>query len=159
VKKYVEKNVLETVAAQGFTAEETGEKSLLSAVVPETSNSATSLPSGERSSEGGMVTTRVLLMDGDRAGLLAWIETPSVKQVFLVLKESLHILFTPEVRDLLDEVQTTPGKAPRNFLTFRDPGISEERLVFVRVRERLFEFHIAPLKEDAIYKLVEALSE
>jgi hypothetical protein len=106
-----------------------------------------------------MVTTRVLLMDGDRAGLLAWIETPSVKQVFLVLKESLHILFTPEVRDLLDEVQTTPGKAPRNFLTFRDPGISEERLVFVRVRERLFEFHIAPLKEDAIYKLVEALSE
>jgi len=79
--------------------------------------------------------------------------------VFLALKESLHGLFSPDMRDLLDENQAPEGKPPRNFLTFLDPAISEERLVFVRVRERLYEFHIAQAKEDAMYKLVETLTE
>ena len=126
-----------------FTAEETDEKSLLSAVVKEPS----------------LVQTRVLLLNGDRAGLLAWIETPNVKQVFLVLKDSLATLFSPEVRDLLDEMQSPSGKPPRNFLTFLDPALSEERFVFVRIRERLYEFHIATGKDEAMYKLVEALTE
>lgn len=131
------------IAAQlEFTAEETTQLSLLSAVVKEPS----------------LVTTRVLLLNGDRAGLLAWIETPNVKDVFLVLKESLSTLFSPEVRDLLDEMQSPAGKPPRNFLTFLDPNLSEERFVFVRVRERLYEFHIAPGKDETMYKLVEALT-
>ena len=133
----------QTIAAQlNFTMEETSQKSLLSAVVRDPS----------------LVTTRILLLDGDRAGLLAWIETPDVKQVFLVLKDSLATLFSPEVRDLLDEVQSPPGKAPRNFLTFLDPQLSEERFVFVRIRERLYEFHIAPGKDEAMYRLMEALT-
>lgn len=126
-----------------FTAEETDQLSLLSAVVKESSQ----------------VTTRVLLLDGDRAGLVAWIETPDVKQVFLVLKDSLATLFSPEVRDLLDEMQAPAGKPPRNFLTFLDPSLSEERFVFVRIRERLYEFRIAPGKDEAMYQLVEALTE
>jgi len=126
-----------------FTAEETDQRSLLSAVVKDPS----------------FVSTRVLLLNGDRAGLLAWIETPDVKQVFFVLKDSLATLFSPEVRDLLDEIQSPAGKPPRNFLTFLDPALSEERFVFVRVRERLFEFHIAPGKDETMYKLVEALTD
>lgn len=133
---------LAIVSQLNFTAEETDQRSLLSAVVKEPS----------------LVTTRVLLQDGDRAGLLAWIETPNVKEVFLVLKDSLATLFSPEVRDLLDEMQAPEGKPPRNFLTFLDPALSEERFVFVRVRERLYEFHIAPGKDEAMYKLVEALT-
>jgi len=134
----------QTIATQlNFTMEETSQKSLLSAVVRDPS----------------LVTTRILLLDGDRAGLLAWIETPDVKQVFLVLKDSLATLFSPEVRDLLDEVQSPPGKAPRNFLTFLDPQLSEERFVFVRIRERLYEFHIAPGKDEAMYRLMEELTK
>lgn len=126
-----------------FTVQETAERSLLSAVVKEPS----------------LVNTRVLLLDGDRAGLLSWIETPNVKQVFLVLKDSLATLFSPEVRDLLDEMQSPEGKPPRNFLTFLDPSLSEERFVFVRIRERLYEFHIATGKDEAMYKLVEELTQ
>ncbi|MDO8468552.1 MAG: hypothetical protein Q7S29_02225 [Candidatus Peribacter sp.] len=133
---------LTIVSQLNFTAEETDQRSLISAVVKEQS----------------LVTTRVLLLNGDRAGLLAWIETPNVKEVFLVLKDSLHTLFSPEVRDLLDEMQSPAGKPPRNFLTFLDPALSEERFVFVRVRERLYEFHIAPGKDEAMYTLVEALT-
>ncbi len=133
-----------TVALQrSFTAEETTQKSLLSAVVKDPS----------------IVETRVLLMNGDRAGLIAWIETPDVKQVFMVLKDSLAALFSTQVRDLLDEMQSPPGSPPRNFLTFLDPALSEERFVFVRIRERLYEFHIAPGKEEVMYQLVEELTK
>lgn len=138
-----ESDIFSVIAALGFTAQETQEQGILPAVVR----------------EGQQVRKVVLLREDDRAGLLLWIETPDVKQVFLVLKETLRSLFSPEVRDLLDEVQVIPGRPPRNFLTFSDPKLSEERLVFVRVRERLFEFHIASAKEDAMYKLVEALTE
>lgn len=134
---------LSIAAQRGFTVEETDQKSLLSAVVRDPS----------------LVTTRVLLLNGDRAGLLSWIETPDVKEVFLVLKESLSTLFSPEVRDLLDELQSPPGSPPRNFLTFLDPSLSEERFVFVRVRERLFELHIAPGKDDVMYPLMEELTK
>src|SRR3989339_439245 len=136
-------DTLGIVTNQGFTAEETTQKSLLSAIVQDPSQ----------------VTTRVLLLEGDRAGLLAWIETSNVKQVFLVLKESLHTLFSPEVRDLLDEIQAPAGKPIRNFLTFFDPQLSEERFVFIRIRERLYEFHIAPGKDEAMYRLVEEMTE
>ena len=126
-----------------FSGEETAQQSLLSAIV----------------SDPSRVTTRVLLLDGDRAGLLSWIETPNVKQVFMALKESVSTLFSPDVRDLLDEMQSPAGKPPRNFLTFLDPSLSEERFVFVRIRERLYEFHIAPGKDEMMYRLVEELTK
>jgi len=133
-----------TIATQlNFSAEETTQRSLLSAIVSDTSQ----------------VTTRVLLFNGDRAGLLSWIETPNVKEVFMALKESLSTLFSPDVRDLLDEVQSPEGKPPRNFLTFLDPSLSEERFVFVRIRERLYEFHISPGKDEMMYQLVEELTK
>lgn len=127
----------------GLTSAETTQRSLLSAVVKDTSQ----------------VTTRVILIEDDRAGLLSWIESPDVKQVFIVLKESVSSLFSPAVRDLLDEMQAPEGRPPRNFLTFFDDALSEERFVFVRVRERLFEFRITPGKDDVMYTLVEALTE
>jgi hypothetical protein len=136
-------DVLAIVTSLGFTEQDTEEEGLLSAVI-----------------QGGQLVNRKILMkDGDRTGLLLWIETPDVKNVFLVLKETLRSLFSSEVRDLLDETQSLPDKPPRNFLTFLDPQISSDRLVFVRVRERLFEFHISPGKEDAMYKLVEKVTE
>jgi len=142
VKKQTGVDVLEMISSHGFTFENTDERTLIAGVVQ---NKET-------------VQTRVLLKDGDRAGLLSWIETPLVKEYFMTLKESLHPLFSPEVKDLLDEIQRNPGKPPRNFLTFLDPSISEERLVFVRVRDRLFEFHITTGKEDAMYQLIETLT-
>ena len=52
-----------------------------------------------------------------------------------------------------------PGRPTRNLLTFLDPGLSSERIVFVRVRERLYELHVAPGKDDVLFELVEALTQ
>lgn len=108
---------------------------------------------------GTPVTAKVLLVNGDRAGLIAWAESPSVKLFFMAIKEALQKSFSAEVTDLIDETQQQPGKPVRNLLTFRDPAFGEERFAFVRVRDRLYEFHIAPGKDDAIFALIEALTQ
>ena len=105
------------------------------------------------------VPSLILLKDGDRIGLLSWTETPQVKNFFLALKEALHESFSPGLSDLVDETHTRPGKPVRNFLTFKDPALSSERLVFIRVRERLYEFHIAEGKDDVMLQVIEALTE
>ncbi|MFH0770442.1 MAG: hypothetical protein V1926_03620 [Candidatus Peregrinibacteria bacterium] len=108
---------------------------------------------------GSPVMAKVLLTNGDRAGLIAWTESPGVKLFFMAIKEALQKSFSAEVTDLIDESQQQPGKPVRNILTFRDPAFGEERFAFVRVRERLYEFHIAPGKDDVIFALIEALTQ
>jgi len=109
--------------------------------------------------DGAMVTGAVLLKDGDRAGVIAWADSPKIKLIFLALKEALHESFTPAVQDLVDETQRREGRPVRNFLSFLDPGISEERIVFVRVRERLYEVHIAKGSEEVMFDLIDAVTE
>ena len=105
------------------------------------------------------VTTWVLLKNGDRAGMISFVDSPNVKTYFIALKEALQKSFSPGLKDLLDETQEREGKPIRNILTFFDPAISEERTIFVRVRERLYEFHIAKDKDGDIFALVDALTE
>ena len=137
-------NVPKVLSAEEFTvAEPKKERSLIQQVIPE-----------------GIadIQTKILLKDGDRVGLIAWTESPQVKIYFLALKEALHSTFSPKMRDLVDEVQTREGKPPRNLLSFLDPAINSERIVFIRIRERLYEFHIAPERDDVIFDLIESLS-
>ncbi|MBU0767021.1 hypothetical protein KKF55_04575 [Patescibacteria group bacterium] len=135
-------NILETIVAQRLTFEKTGESSLIERII----------------TDGTTVESRTLIKDGDRIGLAAWAESPRVKVYFLALKEALHTSFSPNVQDLIDETQREPGRPIQNLLTFFDPAISEDRLVFVRVRERLFEFHIAKGKDDMLFELIENLT-
>lgn len=144
VRKLSGRDVLQTLSDLGFEASDTSELSILRSVIP--------------ASEAD-VLTKALLKDGDRAGVIAWTESPQVKTYFLSLKEALHTSFSPRVEDLLDETQRIPGKPPRNFLTFIDPGLSPERMIFLRVRERLYELRIAEGNEEAMYQLVDALTE
>ncbi|MDO8648917.1 MAG: hypothetical protein Q7R81_03975 [Candidatus Peregrinibacteria bacterium] len=104
------------------------------------------------------VTTFILLQNNDRIGLLSWTESPSVKLYYMALKEALHTAFTTQLTDLIDETQIRDGKPVRNFLSFLDTGISEERIVFARVRERLYEMHIAKDREIVMFDLLESLS-
>lgn len=135
-------DVLQALNVLQVTSQNTDTQSLLRRVIPE------STP----------VTTLILLKDGDRVGLLSWVESPQVKVYFLSLKEALHTSFSPQMADLVDETQKREGKPIRNFLTFLDPGIDPERLVFIRVRDRLYEFHIAEGKDDSMFGLVESLT-
>ncbi|MCK5020412.1 MAG: hypothetical protein KAS32_25475 [Candidatus Peribacteraceae bacterium] len=103
--------------------------------------------------------SRILLKNGDRAGSISWVETLQVKTYFLAVKDALHTVFSPNLRDLVHEPQQRDGRPTRNLLTFFDPMLSEERIVFVRVRERLYELRISDGMDEEIFALVEKLTE
>lgn len=142
VRKNDGPNVLKSLGLRNFTVQETSEKVILNSVVT-----------------GDTVESRALLLNGDRAGSIAWVSSPNVKNHYIVLKEALHTAFTPEVQDLLDETQRRENRPTRNLLTFYDPGLLPERVVFVRVRERLYEFHIAEGSSEEIFNLIEDLTK
>jgi len=75
-----EMDIQKTIERLGFVPAETQEQSLLAGVAR----------------GGEPVYKAVLLKDKDRAGFIAWIQTPRVKEYFLVLKETLHSLFSPK---------------------------------------------------------------
>jgi hypothetical protein len=104
------------------------------------------------------LTSVTVLKDGDRAGSVTWIESPDVKTSFIALKDGLLESFSAGLRDLNDATEQEPNRPVRNILSFTDPALSDEQLVFVRVRERLFEFHIAPGSEETMNSLIEALT-
>ncbi len=109
--------------------------------------------------QGTTVETVVLLEQNDRAALFSWLESPDVKTIFSVLKQSLQEHFSPQLKDLIDEVRTEEGGPPVNVLSFIDPAISPESVIIIRVRNRLYEFHVAERSADAIHQLIGALSK
>ncbi len=105
------------------------------------------------------VETKVLLKDGDRVAFIAWTQSPDVKTYFSALKEALQASFSPAMHDLIDRTDEREEKPPRNVLAFTDPGLLEEKMIFVRVRQRLFELHVAPGKDTEVERLIDALTE
>lgn len=104
------------------------------------------------------LTSVTILKDGDRAGSVTWVESPDVKDSFIALKDGLLESFSAGLRDLKDTTEQEPNRPVRNILRFSDPALSDEELAFVRVRERLFEFHIAPGSKETMDQLIEALT-
>ena len=143
VRKAQGPRIQDVLAALKFEPQETSEATLVEQVLP----------------AGVIINRLALLKDGDRAGLVAWLDSPDVQAHFLALKEALHVSFSTQVRDVIDEIQRREGKPPRNLLTFIDPGLSDERLVFIRVRERLYEFHVANGRDEVIFDLIEELTD
>ena len=141
VPKRAGPDVLAILDTQGFAVQAKVEKNLLQQVVP----------------VGTPTQYRTLLKDGDRTGFVVWVDSPSVKAYFQALKESLLSSFSQNVTDLKDETTHDPGKPVVNTLTFNDPTISEERIEFVRIREQLYEFHVAKGKDGVIQPLIDAL--
>ena len=132
------------LAENGFAFQEVKEPIFLSKIIPSTES---------------QVTGAALMKNDDRVGIIAWADSSKVKIYFLALKEALHGSFTTAIKDLVDETQRRKGKPTRNLLTFLDTGISEERIVFVRVRERLYEVHIAKGKDKMMFKIIDTLTE
>lgn len=135
-------DVEHAIEEEGFEAEESDDLTLLAQVV----------------TDGTPVESLSILQDGDRAGSVTWVSSGHVKDYFLALKDALLEAFSPQMRDLKDETVQKEGEPTRNILTFLDPTLSEERIVFVRVRERLYEFHIADGKDDVMGGFIEELS-
>lgn len=136
-------DVLALLAAQGVTVTKNSEKSLLRRVLP----------------ENVLVETETMLKDSDRLAFLSWTETPDAKLTFAALKQALLKSFSNQVRDLEDRNDIREGKPPRAVLTFLDPTISAERMIFVRCRERLYEFHVPEGKFNQVMGIVDALTD
>ncbi len=105
------------------------------------------------------VKTYVLLRNNDRAFLFSWMESDDVKSVFAGLKQALQEQFSGKVTDLVDETRSTAGGPPVDYLTFIDPALSAERIVFLRVRTRLYELHVAENGDAMLEQLIAELSK
>lgn len=143
VRKNTGPEVSDAIAAvEDFSTEESEDLSLITQIVK----------------DGTPVRGLAILHDGDRAGSVTWVESGNVKNYFMALKEALLGTFSPDVSGLKDETLQEEGAPVRNLLTFTDPALSEEKLVFIRVRERLYEFHVADGKDAVMSTLIEELT-
>lgn len=143
VRRVTGPDVFAVLNQEGIATQNTQEESLLKKTVPNDTK----------------VESRVILLGNDRLAFFAWMESPDAKTYFTALKEALHTSFSSELQDLVDEVQEREGKPVRNVLSFRDPAIHTERILFVRSRQRLYEFHVAPGQEEEIQRVMDGLTE
>lgn len=109
--------------------------------------------------QGTNVQTVVLLLNNDRAALFSWIESDNTKAIFGSLKQALQEQFSPKLTGLIDQTLTGDNGPPVDMLAFTDPAISPEKVIFIRVRDRLYEFHVAEKGTDAISALIAELSK
>lgn len=105
------------------------------------------------------VYSQIVLKDDDRLGTVTWLESSNVKTMFAGLKEALAGEFSDKVKDLRDETFQEEGQPVRNVLSFYDPAIAEEKVEFIRIGERLYEFHIAEGKEADMAELRALLTQ
>lgn len=111
----------------------------------------------ERASHLGTIVDKgVLMKNNDRAALFAWIEDPDAQVIFSAVKQSLQQSFSPALTALSDERIEPEDGAPRDVLSFIDPPGSE-KVIIVRIRTRLYEFHIAPGNDNLIESVIDAL--
>lgn len=142
VQKQESINVLDAIAELDMEAKTTSEDFFLPALLEDTT-----------------VQTRAIVGNNDRLGSIAWVESSEVKAYYQALKQALHKNFTGDVADLKDQTSREPDEPVRNQLTFYDPGISSQRLLFLRVRDRLYEVRIELGSEEQIQPLVDELSQ
>lgn len=106
-----------------------------------------------------VVTSRVLLQDNEGLGYFAFVQSPDVRAIFAALKDSLLQSFSKDVHDVVDVVEAPEGRPIRNVLGFSDPSLSKDKIILVRVRERLYEFHVPEGKEPVVRVLIDRLTE
>jgi hypothetical protein len=141
LKKKSSVDVATTLASLQFTSTATSERGLL------------------QGSAGSVeIHTSVLLLQNDRAAYFAWIENDDAKTILQKLKQTVQDQFSPQLKDLIDETLIPADGPPVDVLSFLDPAISAEKVIIIRVRNRLYEFHVAVGSEGVVSQLIAALS-
>jgi|GEM_PF-1566356 len=136
-------DVLAILKKNNYETQTSREENILSSIVPE------NIP----------VVAHVLLLNGDRVGFIAFADSPDVKSYFNALKSALQKAFSKDLKELRDEKERREGKPTRDILTFRDPAIHSERLVFIKVRTRIYEVHVTDGNEVSMNALLEELTD
>lgn len=111
--------------------------------------------------EGSVLRSIVILKkdddlsaDLDRVASAFWFRSPNADVLFKTLKSQVFDLLTDEVFDLVDETLRHEGYSEIEMLGFSDPGVFEDRIVFVRIRDELYEFHVGEGREEVVNGLI-----
>lgn len=127
----------------GFVLEENQQPALLKQLLPESQQ----------------INNKILIKNNDRAGSVAWLTDPEIKNILNLLKDSLHQSFSSELEYLNDETIKAPDRPVVNVLSFKDPAIDEEDITIIRVLDLLIEFHISPGHEGEIDELIDFITK
>ena len=104
--------------------------------------------------EKDILRSVVLLREGDRVTSAYFVRSFSSPQHFLTLKERTFDLFSSQMSGLIDERVTREGYLPMDIFSFTDPVLGEDRFLFALIGETLYEFHVAPEKENVVQGLL-----
>jgi len=96
----------------------------------------------------------VLMRDDDRVAAAFWFSDPDAKGLMDMLTAYTFDLLSKDVQRLTDEPIHRNGFAPIDLLAFTDPALSEERMVFAKIRDSLYEFHVSEEKEGWVQGLL-----
>ncbi len=107
---------------------------------------------------GSSVTSAVILKEEQRLAFIAYIESTSMQEVFMKMKEALAQQFSSEVRIITDEVQEpTDQLLGAEMLQFFDPSMNTETITLLRIRSRLYEIHAEQGKNEEVRRLIDVL--
>lgn len=106
------------------------------------------------SDKNHLIRSIVILRDHDRIAASYWYQNPKVIQHMEAITEYFFYQFSKEMTDLVDEAVIKEGYAEIDVLAFTDPTLLEERIVFARIRNQLYEFHVTEEKEGWVQGLL-----
>lgn len=104
--------------------------------------------------ESHPVRSVVLMSEDDRLAAMWWEEGNGSASRFRQLKKQLYRVISPDAREIVDENIAQEGYEEIDLLAFTDPNLFEGRLVFARVGERLFEFHVGVERESEVIEVI-----
>ena len=96
----------------------------------------------------------VLMRDDDRVAAAFWFSDPDTEGSMDTLTAYVFDLFSEDVQRLIDKPIHREGFALIDLLAFTDPALSEERMVFAKIRDSLYEFHVAEENEGWVQELL-----
>jgi hypothetical protein len=131
----------------GFTVSPVSrnEKSYLKRVIPESSILRSIVILKKESDLGS---------DIDRVASAYWFRSTHADILMKTLTSQMFDLLSANVENLIDEDLHREGYATIDMLAFNDPALSEERIIFVQIRDELYEFHTLVDKEELVMGLV-----
>lgn len=104
--------------------------------------------------ESHPVRSVVLMDEDDRLAAMWWEEGDGSASRFRQLKKKLYRIISSSASGIVDENIAQEGYDEIDLLAFTDPNLFEGRLVFARVGERLFEFHVGVDRESEVIEVI-----
>ncbi|MEK7137553.1 MAG: hypothetical protein AAB853_04705 [Patescibacteria group bacterium] len=81
-------------------------------------------------------------------------EMPNAAEQFRRLKEHIYEISSAHFSDVTDETMRRPGFRTVEYFAFTDPSLLDERYLFARIENALYEFHVPAGEEGWVQGLL-----